>query len=505
MIPVFFSVVSCEGNLEPQLFDQITPENFLNNETDMKTAVTGVYSEFRGATEWGRYKTSWGSLMTLQEIPTDEFASTWNRKQHTDFMWKPTDYWVTEIFNFFVPAVTKATSLIERIKDAKIAVELKNRYIDELRTVRALWMYDLFDLYGTVPVVVKREDILNPTNTLNINIKRPTRDWYVSFLENELKSVIDSGYLKVDWGVSEYGHVTKGTAMMVLLQLYMHEGGYCRTNNIGNCDDWFRKAEHTATQIMDLNYYKLQPEFKDIWSPSNQHNKEIIFSLPSFPIPVMGNNALAHALPTDYKSRQGIPTTGWGGDRTPWTIYDSFDPSDKRRQTNLIEYLNTKDVVVTGRTGEFSQGAIPYKYPENSKTDGTNSASEYVIYRYADVILLRAEAKNELYGPSGGGSPTAKDLLNIVRNRAFDNYEGSPQKAIVDNLQMKDEFRDHLFKERTWELIWEGKRRSDLIRWGIFISNAQLRGKKVADIHHCLYPIPQQTIYDLKIDQNPGY
>ena len=70
LVILCLSMISCEGNLEPELFDQITPENFLTNEDDVKTAVTGVYAEFRGISEWGRYKTSWGSVMTLQEVPT---------------------------------------------------------------------------------------------------------------------------------------------------------------------------------------------------------------------------------------------------------------------------------------------------------------------------------------------------------------------------------------------------------------------------------------------------
>lgn len=135
LVILCLSMISCEGNLEPELFDQITPENFLTNEDDVKTAVTGVYAEFRGISEWGRYKTSWGSVMTLQEVPTDLWAANWFYKAHTDFMWKATDYFVCEIFEFFVPAITKATALIARIQDAPVSDDIKNRYIAELRVV----------------------------------------------------------------------------------------------------------------------------------------------------------------------------------------------------------------------------------------------------------------------------------------------------------------------------------------------------------------------------------
>ena len=172
LVILCLSMISCEGNLEPELFDQITPENFLTNEDDVKTAVTGVYAEFRGISEWGRYKTSWGSVMTLQEVPTDLWAANWFYKAHTDFMWKATDYFVCEIFEFFVPAITKATALIARIQDAPVSDDIKNRYIAELRVVRALWMYDLFDLYGPVPAITDPEKILNPTQ--DFTVTRPS-------------------------------------------------------------------------------------------------------------------------------------------------------------------------------------------------------------------------------------------------------------------------------------------------------------------------------------------
>lgn len=499
LAPVLFS---CEGNLDPKLFDQITPENFLTNEDDVRTAVTGIYSEFRGISEWGRYKTSWGSLMTMQEVPTDGWAANWFYTKHTDFMWLPTDYFVCEMFNFFVPAVTKASAMIERIRDASVSESIKERYIAELRTVRALWMYDLFDLYGPVPVIVTREEIINPSE--NKEVTRPTREWYVNFLETELTEIINSEVLKVAWDQNDYGHVTQGTAMMVLLQLYMHEGGHCRVKATGDASAWFQKAEKAAADIMELQHYVLQTKYSDVWSPSNQKNREIIFSLPSFPIPVMGNNFLAHVLPTDYVSKEGIPISTWNGLRTNWALYDSFDPQDTRRAVHKTEYWNGTETI-TGREGTLEQGALPMKYQENANTDGNNDGSEYVIYRYADVILLRAEAKNELHGPDGGGSPTAKDLLHMVRSRAFDNYEGSAHQAFVNGLTGTEQFRKHLLQERLWEFCWEGKRRSDLIRHGEFINDALSRGKRLAKDHHELYPIPQTTIYELKIPQNDGY
>ncbi len=119
-------------------------------------------------------------------------------------------------------------------------------------------------------------------------------------------------------------------------------------------------------------------------------------------------------------------------------------------------------------------------------------ASEYVINRYAEVILARAEALNEIYGPT----QEAKDLVHEIRERAFDNYKGSKYEKEINDITDKDAFRAHLLKERGWEFCWEGMRRPDLIRHGELISNAIARGKLMAEPKHILYAIPQSVIYE---------
>src|SRR5690606_20787115 len=115
--------------------------------------------------------------------------------------------------------------------------------------------------------------------------------------------------------------------------------------------------------------------------------------------------------------------------------------------------------------------------------------------RYADVLLMRAEALNELNGPTG----EAIALINQVREKA-----GVPPLALAE-VASKEAFRAHLLAERGWEFFSEGQRRRDLIRHGLFIESARQRGKNASQ-HHERYPIPQPEIdKNPNLEQNPGY
>ena len=116
--------------------------------------------------------------------------------------------------------------------------------------------------------------------------------------------------------------------------------------------------------------------------------------------------------------------------------------------------------------------------------------------RYADIFLSRAEALNEINGPN----QESINLINEVRNRA-----GLPDLILAD-FPTKEELRNHLIDERGWEFYAEGLRRFDLVRFGVFVQNAQERGITNAQPHHVLYPIPQAAIdANPALEQNPGY
>lgn len=472
---------SCEKGLEPEVFNAIAPENFPKTESDINTTVTGIYHELRGG-GWERYTMSWGGWLTQGIGNTDEFATNWYTLEQEDFLWRPETGFIAIFYNQMLPAITKATRNIEQIKVAPVSSSIIDQAVAELRCIRSMLAFDLYDMYGPVPIIKDPEYAMDIQKALTYRPARPSREEYVSFLETELQEVAE--VLPVSYNAANFGRMSKGAALMILLKLYMHE------------KRWDRAAA-VSKRIMDLNHYQLQPEFKDIWAPNNKGNREVMLAVPSMAIEGYGNNFLAHVLPPEYVSQNNVPLTRWNGFRLPWIVWDSFDPNDKRREPFVRWYWNGS-AMVDGRTTNpnFAKGALPMKYPENPSTNGTDDASDYVIYRYADVLLCRAEALNEV---NGGPTQEAIDLVNELRERG-----GVTLLELADFDQSS--FRDRILQERQWELCYEGGRRQDLIRHGKLISNALSRGKTQASAKHVLYPIPQNAINENpNIEQNTGY
>lgn len=501
MVAVFAS--SC--SLEPEIYDQLSPENALATESDVRAAVTGIYHELRGG-GWTQYNCAWGSLLTMQVGCTDECDCNWNWDVQIDYLWTPSnmggDGELANFYNSFVPAITRATSLIERMRSVSISAPVKRRYTAEVRCLRAMWAYDLYDLYGPLPIITDPDIALDPEAADAYNPERPTAEWYVDFVETELKEVQENLQARSKQSGSDYGRMTKGIAQMYLLKLYLHEAGQEEhyRNNHAKALEWWEKVDSITNVMINVDReYSLQEDYMSIWSPTNQQNSEVIFPVPNFATGGLGNMFLAHTLPADYTSKDGVPLTRWEGFLVPWEFYNTFDPDDKRREGIKTHYWNGKTEVDIEAQGKQP---FPMKYQENPNTTGQYDASEYVINRYAEVILARAEAINELEGPT----EEAKKLVHQIRRRAFDNYDSSEHYTEIENINDQSAFREHILKERGWEFYWEGMRRPDLIRHGKLIENAVARGKSFAEDKHILYSIPQSAIYENpNLKQNEGY
>lgn len=163
---------------------------------------------------------------------------------------------------------------------------------------------------------------------------------------------------------------------------------------------------------------------------------------------------------------------------------------------------NGAPTLIDGRaTGRLRFGAIPLKYGEDPASDGLFAGNDVVLIRYADILLLRAEALNELHGPN----QESIDLINQVRDRAFDN---DPSKRVsLSMFENQQSLKDYILQERQFELLFEGERRADLIRHDKYISFARDRGVTNAMAHHVRYPLPSFIIIEGQgnIKQNEGY
>jgi len=480
---------SCEGDLEPEVFNKLSSDNFPESSEDAKALVNGIYLEFRSG-PWDRYNSANSSRLVNGLFATDEFSCYWGGYWGGpfNFLWQPDQFPYSDMYTSFVPAITKATAVIAQLKTVEsLDNSIRDSYIAEIRGARGYWMYDLYNMFGPVPVITNEEDALNTADY--VQVARPEASEMVADIEADL--LFAANNLPKSYPESDFGRLTKGAALMALLKLYMHE------------KDWV-KAESTSRDIMNLGVYSLQSNYKSIWAIDNEQNSEIIFAIPcDATIDGLTNMFRASVLPADWASPTGLPVTGWNGYKVPWEFYDTFDEDDIRRESLQRFYLGTSGQTIDARVTS-PLGAIPVKYPEDPAGTGQNQGTDYVIYRYADVLLSLSEALNELNGPNG----ESIDLINQVRARAFK----TPNPINLSDVGSKELLRDHLLKERGWELYFEGNRREDLIRHGKFVEYANdparmfnRNPQQNATQNHQLFPIPSKAIFENPlINQNPA-
>ena len=487
----------CEGNLQPDIYDKLTGDNFPATGRDAESLVNSVYYQFR-AGEWDRYNSANDSRLVVGLLGTDEFTCHWDGYWGSpfNFTWRPDEFPFSKMYYDMMPAVTIATSAIAKLRkmDDVVDADLLNRYISEIRVARAYFMYDLYNLYGPVAVINDENETIDIDNP--VYRPRPTREEMIRQIEADLTDeIIDR--LEVTYPDSDYGRLTQGAARMCLLKLYLHEKN-------------FPKVEEQARKIMALNVYDLEDNYADIWSIDNERNPEIIWALACAPSPEgVANNFRAHVLPSDWQSPNGYPAEGWNGYKVPWAFYDRFDPDDKRRECLVRYYTNKIGQTVDARDTYY--GAIPLKYSEDPAGTGVNQGVDYVVYRYANVLLALAEALNEINGPN----QESIDLINRVRERAFD-----PDKPLnLADYPTKEDLRDRILDELGFELYFEGNRREDLIRHGKYVEYANdpvrmggpdsrpINPQQNARPYHVLYPIPNEVIVESGgvLKQNEGY
>ena len=245
---------------------------------------------------------------------------------------------------------------------------------------------------------------------------------------------------------------------MILLKLAMHE------------KEW-QEALDIIKEIEDLNYYKLEPSYISVFSAENEGNKEIILAVPNIVDGDRHNNWLAHALPPSYADPNGYSTSNWNGYKLPWAQYDKYwdfvgEPggpiNDERVKDAIMEnyydtngdYIDIRELAKTASSTDWvSHGVIPYKYPADPAGVGVNQGNDYVVFRFADVLLYKAECINNLRPMS----PDVITLLNKIRDRAKTTL------ISLSDFKNQQELNDFILDERGRELFMEGTRREDLL------------------------------------------
>ncbi|WP_186755164.1 RagB/SusD family nutrient uptake outer membrane protein [Echinicola salinicaeni] len=467
---------ACSDILDEEVFSQLSPGNFLTTQEGIKSTLDAAYA----AGYLNGY--SHHSVRNIEEWCTDIEWETGGGENRTavlmiNFTWDASVGWMYgDMWLKPYRAIRNANVVLENVQAADISEEVKRTYAAEARFIRALSYYYLHSWFGPVPLRQSSED--------ELYLARPSEEEMRQFIESELLAVIPD--LPNPGDEQAYGRANNGGARALLTKFYL------------NTKQW-QKAADMAEEVMDMGDYSLYPDYAMLFRVENEQNQEFILTYPQIPNGP-GNNYINGAFPGGFAND---PKTGltfnnsWRNWAAQYRLYDSFynsfEEGDKRMDLIIDSYINGKGNTVSLLNNNNTRS---FKYWPDPNGLGNEHGNDVPGVRYSDILLSRAEALNELNGPT----QESIDLINMVRNRAD-----------LEDLQLSDftsteQLREHLLNERAWEFYTEGKRREDQIRMGTFVSSAIDRGITNAKPTHVLFPIPQAALdANEMLVQNDGY
>lgn len=466
IIAMFFT--SCEDYLDKKPLDNPSGENFLQNEYELEMAVAGCYNSL-----WKGGLPYMIPLDALSDIgwSRDGDAIQWAGKGLTN---SDNSYTAGHWSNFY-RGIGRCNYILAKAPElsSKVSADKYNRLIAEVRFLRAYYYSLINELFGGVPLVTK------PVELSESQIPRSTKDQVTDFILSELDEA--AKYLLITAGGEDKGKATKGTALALKSRIALYNGRWS-------------DAAQAAKDVMDMNLYSLYNNYGDLFFYKGQNASEIIFTVQyKKGIMTMGipqafysrmakgysNKVPVQSLIDSYECIDGLPI-----DKSP--LFDptkSFDKRDPRLnftvvlpQTLFINiiYESNKDSLKTwdystnppkrvGNTdatnayASFS-GYLWRKYADIAdKDDRSNCEIDFILFRYAEVLLNYAEAQIE----ANQIDQSVYDAINAVRTRPSVNM---PPIALG---KTQSELRSIIRKERKYELSCEGLRLFDIRRWNI--------------------------------------
>ncbi len=519
---IMFFTLSCT-NLEEELFDTVTADNFFKTEEEFIAALGQGYSSFGGI---GNHFGLW----SINEISSDELVISTKGGDWYDggvllqlhkHEFSAGNGMFNSAWGFVFGGINTANRLIYQFTQLKTPAA--DAFIAELRAVRALWYYWALDAWGNVPLVTDFTNLEKPATTPRAQI--------YAFVEKELTDVIPLLSAKKD--ASTYGRMTKWAALAVRCKLYLNAEVFTGTAQ-------WDKAIADADNIINNGGYSLEGVYRSNFLINNAGSKENIFVFPYDKVFAGGFNWVAMTLHVAMQPTYNFTFQPWNGYQTVEEFYNSYiDPvknpgpqgpvwkglTKDLNKDGISDDIGTVDIRLSnfivgpqynqagGRTldGGFEKndfdGAPITLTPELNEifpqglrqagarigkyeyeVGGTNNMSnDFVIFRLGDIILSKAEA----LWRKNAGDATALALVNSIRTRAG----VTPYASLT---------ADNLYAERGREMYAEMTRRQDQIRFNTW-GNPWWE-KKASGPTYKLFPIPKpQTDANAKLVQNPGY
>ena len=450
-----------------------------------------------------------------------------------------------EFWRNLYEGINNCNIVIEKLPACEFDENLKNRLIAEAISLRAIYYFYLNSLFGGVPLI---------TESLTADEYYTTTRASIAEVLHQVQADLQeaAGDLPETYSAGDDGRVTSGADRAYLLKALVFESCYAKNYpgdaRFEGCEQKWDQAWSVAQQIISSDRYILEPHYADIWTEAGDDSREHIFRVISAPLQALGteiiNTPLVSTVLNTYQScraywevtvdtiagtRDSVAVdggrNGWGLNAPTYNLAAEYEEGDPRFDISITTDEDTLLINFGAAGGIQERRAAPsYASPSmmnNAKYDPP--PSEWVInnffrgprdikmFRYADVLLLAAEAALE---PSVNQTDMALEYVNMIRTRAR-NSGNTGRPADLTSVDLSD-----VMHERRIELAMEAHRYLDIVRWGIAYDRLNglyratdtlggLQGDAIQFIkgRNEFFPIPESEIILSKgsLVQNPGY
>lgn len=453
-------------DLEETPMDFTGPSNFYNSPGQIEASFVSAMSRLYG--EWSVYGYGHGNFASDDQLFGGNFNLSDN---HGSGLWSA-----------HYRAIADLNPAIQALNVDKLGTSATDAQKAELmaqaRFLRAFNYFSLVRLFGDVPLITEETDVV-----AGEIIRTPTREVYAQIEEDLLFAVQN---LPAIWSEDKQGRPASGAAKTLLAKVYI-----TMATAPLNDASYYAKARDMAADVIDDNIYSLVPEIDEVFALENSYGPEIMFSF----------NASEDDNSTPPQIwLPGEMADGWGDFKADRIWGESY-PAQPRKDA----YLVLEDWDGTPYTEWTNSTTTPhvrkFLYDTRENQERYRSVQNIPLIRYADALLLFAEAENMVSGPT----PAAVDAVNQIIDRA-NGYTPNPADPLLTTSMTKEEFDAAVIHQRDLELCFEYDRWYDLIRKRILCETAIPAYQPNCDENDYLWPIPQTDLrLNPKLTQNPGY
>lgn len=467
-----FSFSSCSDFLEQNPQTDLSENDFYKTADDILSAVNGAYSSLQEGDIYGNW-------YVFGEIPSDNTrnqlsGSVTTQNEFDQFYIDTQNSMIANFWKAAYKVINRTNTILGRIDGIEINTELANRYKLECKFIRALMYFNLVRVYGDVPLVLKEISISESYDIL----REPKENVYNQIIA-DLKEAQD---LPVSYSTAEDGRATQGAAKALLANVYMTLHKYA-------------EAETILAEIINSGQYSLLENtpgslnidgYKNVFSPVNHNSKEGIFEIQFLKGGYGEGSNYANNFAPENSGTNVVAVGGTDGNNIPeMDIYNAYEEGDLRRDFSMsLGYYDNR------KNNEWVESRYVCKFMD-VPYQNNDASNNYPVIRYADVILMYAEALNQ-----NGKTAEACKYLNMTRRRGF-GYQTTETSPVDLQTTDKAQFALMVEQERRVELAFENHRWFDLIRTGRAVEVMRSKGFSLNETN-LICPIPQK-----QIDVNP--